>query len=230
MSHSAPKPASITFNLRNGYLRCEAYTPAHSEAVVVLTHGTGTCRTNRYIRQIVNTFYEQQIALITADVLTDYELSDHRCRLDTELVSQRLIMLVSYLKELPLLSDLPLSLLGIGTGADGALAAAARIPSDIKAVAAINGLNVRPEKIKNILPPAIPVLLVHQETLGQAGLPENGFSHGQGNITVKKIFKSDESIPWEAMDEAAGWLCRLHSGENRKFQSLKVPHEMGSAG
>ena len=227
MSDTLLKPGSITFNLRNGYLRCEAYAPARSEAVVLLTHGTGTCRTNRYIRQIVRKFYERRITLIAADLLTSLEVSDHRCRLDTELVSQRLIMLVNYLKELPLFSDLPLTLFGIGTGADGVLSAAARIPGEVKAVAAINALNVQVENLKKIFPPDIPVLIVHQDILGQQGPYENGFSPDHGNITVKKIFRSDETTPWEAMDEAAGWLCSLLSGKKIGSQRVTESYAQG---
>jgi pimeloyl-ACP methyl ester carboxylesterase len=227
MTDTILKPGSITFNLRNGYLRCDAYAPARAEAVVLLTHGTGPCRTNRYITQIVRKFYERRIALIVADLLTSYEVSDHRCRLDTELVSQRLIMLVNYLKELPLFSDLPLTLFGIGTGADGVLSAAARIPGEIKAVAAINGLNVRVENLKKIFPSDIPVLLVNQDVLGQSGSHENGFTPDHGNITVKKIYKSDESTPWEAMDEAAGWLCSLLSGKKIGSQRVTESYAQG---
>ncbi|MFZ9981975.1 MAG: hypothetical protein ACO3FI_08095 [Cyclobacteriaceae bacterium] len=221
------KPGSITFNLRNGYLRCEAYAPAGAEAIVLLTHGTGTCRTNGHIKQIVRKFYEHRIALITADLLTSYEVSDHRCRLDTELVSQRLMMLVNYLRELPLFSDLPLTLFGIGTGADGVLSAAARIPGDIRAVAAINGLNISVEHLKKIFPTDIPVLLLNQDVLGQSGFFENGFSPGHGNIMVKKIFRSDETIPWEAMDEATGWLCGLLTGENSRARRTSELYATG---
>lgn len=225
MTETILKPASITFNLRNGYLRCESYTPANAHAVVVLTHGTGLCRTNRHLRHIVGTFYANRIALVTADVLTAYELADHKCRLDTELVSQRLIMLVQYLRELPLFSDLPVSFIGIGTGADGVLSAAARIPGDISAVAAINGLKINAGNLKKIFPPSLPVLLLQQEVLGQAAPNGNGFTSGNGNIMVKKIFKSDESIPWEAMDEATGWLCHLLIPSKRKVSGLAEMYE-----
>ena len=203
------KPNTLSFNLRNGCLRCEAWVPQQAKAVVVLTHGTGTYRANRNLDRSVKWFYDQHIAFLATDLLTSQEFSDGTLRLNTELVTQRILLLIGYLRDIPLFENLPIVLLGIGTGADGVLSASARIPNQIKAVAAVNGICTKTEMLKKVFPASIPALVLYQETLGQSGANRLSLPAELKNIQFKKIFKSDDSTPWEAIEEATTWLSEI---------------------
>jgi pimeloyl-ACP methyl ester carboxylesterase len=223
MTEILPKPNSLTFHLKNGCLRCEAWVPHQSTALVILTHGTGTYRSNRNLNRTIKWFYDRHIAILATDLLTSHELSNRELRLNTELVTQRIMLLISYLRDLPVFSYLPIALLGVGTGADGALSASARIPHEIKAVAAVNGLDTKAEMLKKVFPATIPALVVHQDTLGQQSTRGLTFPAELKNIRFKKIFKSDDSTPCEAIEEATNWLTenmlekRNHLNHNERY-------------
>ena len=218
------KPKSLTFHLKNGCLRCEAWVPQQAKALVILTHGTGTYRSNRNLNRTIKWFYDQHFAFLATDLLTPHELSDRELRLNTELVTQRIMMLVGYLRDLPVFGFLPFALLGVGTGADGVLSASARMPNEIKAVAAVNGLATKRELLKKIFPTTIPALVLYQETLGQQGLGSLKLPAELRNIRFKKIFRSDDSTPWEAIEEATNWLSetlqemRNHLNHHERYE------------
>lgn len=226
MTESILKPNSLTFNLKNGCLRCEAWVPHQAKALVILTHGTGTYRTNRNMHRTTKWFYDRNIALLATDLLTANELSDRELRLNTELITQRMMMLIGYLRDLPVFGELPIALLGVGTGADGVLATAARMPSEIKAVAAVNGVSTKPEMLKKVFPATIPAMVLHQETLGQQNMPGLNLPAELKNIRFKKIFKSDDSTPYEAIEEASSWLSDS-AVERRNHISQREPYEVG---
>lgn len=224
MNEHGLKPSSITFQVRDGNIRCEAWIPANSHGLIVLTHGTGSYRVNPEITRTTKSLYDRKIAVVAADLLTAKEYSELQNRFNTELVSQRLVMLVRYLEELPVLSYLPVCLLGIGTGADAVLSAASRISHKIKAVSAINGFHHQSNILDSVFPSTVPTLLLYQETLGLNSTNTYCAPLNKSNVSIKKLYKSDETIPLEGIYEATEWLTKIikQSGPGEVIREREV--------
>lgn len=226
MNVSELKPSAITFQVRNGNIRCEAWIPTAARGLVILTHGSGSYRVNPEIIKTAGILYTRKIAIIAADLLTIQEASNHQYRFDTDLISQRLMMLIRYIRELPLFESISVGLLGIGTGADAVICVATRIPDKIRAIAVINGHHHLKSLNNPIFPSTLPALLIQQETLGMSANNNLRPPLNKGNITVKKMFRSEDTIPLEGIQEASEWLCknilRINSGE-----TVRERYELG---
>lgn len=205
------KPSAITFQVRNGSIRCEAWVPAEARGLVILTHGTGSYRINPEILKTIGVLYNRKIAIIAADLLTNQEASEHQYRFDTNLISQRLMMLIRYIGELPVFESISVCLLGIGTGADAVLSVATRIPNKIRAIAAVNGHQHNQSLINPVFPSNLPALVIEQETLGTPANNNLWFPAVKGNVVLKKLFRSEDTIPLEGIEEASQWLCQIIS-------------------
>ena len=208
MIGSALKPSCITFHVRNGSIRCETWIPSDPIGLLILTHGTGSYRVNSDLPRITRMIYDKKIAVVAADFLSPEESADHRFRLNTELVSQRMLMLIQYLSELPVFNSLPVSLLGIGTGANAVLSVVTRIPKKIRSVAAVNGFTGERALMTDHFPLHIPTLILLQETLGHSSSSTIDLPLNKKNIQFRRLYRSDETIPTEGIEEAVEWLTK----------------------
>jgi putative phosphoribosyl transferase len=132
--------------------------PSDTNAFVIFSHGSGSSRfssRNRYVAEILN---KSNIATLLTDLLTEQEDNIYASRFNIDLITSRLITVISHSIHLSDLINLPVGCFGASTGAASALRAAARLTDIVKAVVSRGG---RPDMAGESLPDVIaPTLLI----------------------------------------------------------------------
>lgn len=110
---------------------------------VVFVHGSGSGRGSPRNRQVAAALNERGFATLLFDLLTPAERAEDdrtaRLRFDIELLGDRLVEVITWLRRSYAVARNPLGLYGASTGAAGALVAAARRPDDVAAVVSRGG-------------------------------------------------------------------------------------------
>lgn len=136
--------------------------PASAAGLVVFVHGSGSSRfssRNQYVAKVMN---QAGLATLLFDLLTEEEnqidVTTREYRFDIELLSQRTIATIDWLREQTLLQKLSIGLFGASTGAAAALNAAKARPNEVKCVVSRGG---RPDLAISALPDIlVPTLLI----------------------------------------------------------------------
>src|SRR3972149_1996986 len=117
--------------------------PPAARGVVLFAHGSGSSRfspRNQYVAKALN---KAGLATLLIDLLTreeeDIDTSTGEFRFDIDLLSQRLIGATKWLRENPATRNLAFGYFGASTGAAAALIAAAKTPTEVKAVVSRGG-------------------------------------------------------------------------------------------
>ena len=137
--------------------------PEKAQSLVIFAHGAGSSRLsprNRYVAQYLG---DASIATLLFDLLTlEEERGVVDFRFNIELLTQRLICVIDWIREQKQWKKIPICLFGASTGAAAALCAAARLPSEVQAVVSRGGRPDLAEKmLGNVLCPTL--LLVGQK-------------------------------------------------------------------
>ncbi len=132
--------------------------PADPGGVVVFAHGSGSGRLSPRNNFVARHLQQVGFATLLLDLLTEEEAED-RCNVfDIDLLADRLLMAKDWLAKEPTTRNLGVGYFGASTGAGAALQAAAREPSNIKAVVSRGG---RPDLAESYLPSVTaPTLLI----------------------------------------------------------------------
>jgi dienelactone hydrolase len=136
--------------------------PIDPRGLILFAHGSGSSRhspRNTYVARIL---VEHRFATLLIDLLTpEEEAVDERTahlRFDIDLLAERLVGIIDWIKHEPPLDHLPIGLFGASTGGGAALVAAAARSQDIGAVVSRGG---RPDLADRALPDvAAPTLLI----------------------------------------------------------------------
>ena len=131
--HEIPVPA------RRSILYGDLSVPIGARGVVVFAHGDGSCRHCPRSQHIAQRLCEEGFGTLLLDLLTPEEDCSPQSCLDVLLLSDRLMQAVDWLRQLEDTAHLHVGLLGSGTGAAGALIAAADCPRQIFAVVSRGG-------------------------------------------------------------------------------------------
>lgn len=132
--------------------------PAGSPGVVVFAHGSGSGRFSPRNNFVARHLQQSGLATLLLDLLTEQEADDRRKVFDIDLLADRLLLAKAWLESDPRTSKLGIGYFGASTGAGAALQAAAREPSNIKAVVSRGG---RPDLAEPYLPSVTaPTLLI----------------------------------------------------------------------
>ncbi len=134
--------------------------PADAKGMVLFAHGSGSGRfspRNKYVASVLN---DAGIATLLIDLLTSEEeavdVRTRQYRFDIDLLTERLISAVEWLKEKPRTRKLSLGLFGASTGAAAALIAAAKLPRDVAAVVSRGGRpDLGMEYLKDVKAPTL---------------------------------------------------------------------------
>jgi putative phosphoribosyl transferase len=113
--------------------------PPNAGGVVVFSHGSGSSRFSVRNRQVAGILNTNGFATLLIDLLTNEEDTDTENRFNIELLTMRLVSVISYSIVRSDLRDLPVGLFGASTGAASALKAAAFLPQTVKAVVSRGG-------------------------------------------------------------------------------------------
>lgn len=131
---------------------------ADPRGVVVFAHGSGSGRSSPRNNFVARRLQQDRLATLLLDLLTQQEADDRRKVFDIDLLADRLLLAKAWLESEPRTRNLEIGYFGASTGAGAALQAAAREPSNVKAVVSRGG---RPDLAEPYLPSvAAPTLLI----------------------------------------------------------------------
>jgi putative phosphoribosyl transferase len=144
-----------------GTLEC----PEPADALVVFAHGSGSSRSSPRNRSVAGVLQRHHLGTLLFDLLTGDEAADRRRVFDIELLAQRLIEVLDWLRDssevMRAEGDLGrrrVGLFGASTGAAAALRAAAERPGRVSALVSRGG---RPDLASDSLPHVqAPTLLI----------------------------------------------------------------------
>lgn len=126
--------------------------------VVLFSHGSGSGRfspRNQFVASVLN---QAKIATLLLDLLTQEEDQIYENRFDIDLLTQRLLSAIDWLKKEKTIAGLKIGLFGASTGAASALRAAATLGKEISAVVSRGG---RPDLAQAVLDKVVsPTLLI----------------------------------------------------------------------
>ena len=128
-----------TIQTRGANLPALLTLPTEPVGVVVFAHGSGSSRNsprNQAVAQILNASH---IATVLFDLLTPEEDAAFRTRFDIELLTWRLVRAVEWVRDHPIIPNVPIGLFGASTGAAAAIKAAVLLGDSISAVVSRGG-------------------------------------------------------------------------------------------
>ncbi|PJD95916.1 MAG: alpha/beta hydrolase [Parachlamydia sp.] len=122
--------------------------PPAAAGVVLFAHGSGSSRfspRNNFVADVLN---NAGLATLLIDLLSKQEDENYQTRFDINLLTERLNLVVHWLKKQPDTQHLNIGLFGSSTGAAAALCVAAEMGKDIQAVVSRGG---RPDLALDLL-------------------------------------------------------------------------------
>jgi len=113
--------------------------PDNAKGIVLFAHGSGSSRHSPRNNYVANVLHDSGIGTLLMDLLTPEEDTDYQTRFDIPLLTQRLLIVTSWVWEDALTKNLPVGYFGASTGAAAALQAAAASGKEIRAVVSRGG-------------------------------------------------------------------------------------------
>ena len=160
----APEALKEAVRIAIGNLAVDAdlHVPDRATGLVVFAHGSGSSRFSRRNRAVASALESAGFGTLLLDLLTpDEESVDERTReyrFDIDMLGERVVGAIDWIRTRPDLRDLPVALFGASTGAAAALIAAAARPDAVRAVISRGG---RPDLADRALPNVqAPTLLI----------------------------------------------------------------------
>lgn len=156
-----PSHQEVSIPVGGAPLEADVVLPSRARGTVLFAHGSGSGRhspRNRYVADVLN---RAGLATVLVDLLTveeeRHDLASGHLRFDIDLLADRLVRLVEWLKHQPATAG-AVGLFGASTGAGAALVAAAARRGTVAAVVSRGG---RPDLAGDALPRvAAPTLLI----------------------------------------------------------------------
>lgn len=148
----------IQVEIDNIFLEGMLVIPKQVSGIVLFAHGSGSSRLSPRNNFVASMLHKAGLGTLLIDLLTTKEDKNYAMRFDINLLTQRIIQLVHWLKNQREISQLPIGLFGASTGAAAALMVAAELGSEIAAVVSRGG---RPDLAMTVLNAVIaPTLLI----------------------------------------------------------------------
>jgi dienelactone hydrolase len=136
-------PIEVDIAATDGLLGAALYVPREPLELVIAALASGSARFSTGHRALARSLADAGLAVLLVDLLTPREeagdVGSGRFRFDVELLEERIEAARAWALADPRLADLPVGLLGSGTAAAAAIAAAARRPHPVRAVVARGG-------------------------------------------------------------------------------------------
>ncbi len=132
--------------------------PADPRGVIVFAHGSGSGRLSPRNNFVARHLQQVGLATVLLDLLIEGEEDDRHKVFDIDLLADRLLLTKGWVETEQGTRGLPIGYFGASTGAGAALQAAAREPSNVKAIVSRGG---RPDLAESYLPSVtVPTLLI----------------------------------------------------------------------
>ena len=154
--------ASVRVPIGSRWLEGDIESPLKPHGLVLFAHGSGSSRHSPRNQYVAGVLEQGGFATFLIDLLTEEEDElDRRTahlRFDIEMLAERLVAIIDWLRGRADTAALPLGLFGASTGGGAALVAAAMRPHDVDAVVSRGG---RPDLAGAALPRvSAPTLLI----------------------------------------------------------------------
>lgn len=134
---------AIRVPIGDQWLQGDLGIPGVPHGIVLFAHGSGSSRKSPRNQYVARVLERRGLATLLIDLLTpDEETIDDRTaqyRFDIEMLTDRLVTIVDWLRRRNDTSSLPIGLFGASTGGGAALMAAAARPREIGAVVSRGG-------------------------------------------------------------------------------------------
>ena len=148
----------ITIPLDKIELKGNLRIAERTKGIIIFSHGSGSSRMSSRNNYVADVLLEAGFSSLLFDLLTEEEETIYENRFDIQLLTERLIGVVKWVKKHPETKYRPIGLFGASTGAASALCAASKLPKDIKAVVSRGG---RPDLAISVLASVkVPTLLL----------------------------------------------------------------------
>ena len=132
--------------------------PENAHGLVIFAHGSGSSRLSPRNNFVADILQQGGIATLLIDLLSEKEDRVYENRFNIDLLTERLLQIIQWLKTQREAKGLPIGLFGASTGAASALKIAAALPQEIKAVVSRGG---RPDLALDVVTKVIaPTLLI----------------------------------------------------------------------
>jgi fermentation-respiration switch protein FrsA (DUF1100 family) len=199
--------------------------PERTYALVVFAHGSGSSRLSPRNRAVAEALNEQGIATLLFDLLTEEEEADRANVFDIPLLAERLVHVVRWLEQEPVVSSLPVGLFGASTGAAAALVAAARLGDRVGAVVSRGGRpDLAGDGLDQVRTPTL--LIVGGSDFGVIELNEQAFARLRGPKSLEIVAGASHLFPEPGALEAviahaARWFERYLGSSPHRDEAVR---------
>lgn len=122
--------------------------PKSAQGIVLFAHGSGSSRLSPRNNFVADTLNDAGLATLLIDLLSKQEDEIYQTRFDIGLLTERLNIVIQWLRNQPHTQNLELGVFGSSTGAAAALRVAAEARNEVKAVVSRGG---RPDLAMDVL-------------------------------------------------------------------------------
>jgi dienelactone hydrolase len=137
------KNFSVRIPIGPHHLQGDLALPPEPHGLVLFAHGSGSSRHSPRNQYVAGVLEQEGFATLLIDLLTEEEevvdARTGRLRFDIEMLAERLVAIIDWIRRRPDTSALPIGLFGASTGGGAALVAAATRPHDVDAVVSRGG-------------------------------------------------------------------------------------------
>lgn len=189
--------------------------PADPRGVVVFAHGSGSGRLSPRNTFVAHHLQQVGLATVLLDLLTEEEADDRHKVFDINLLADRLLLAKHWVETEERTRGLPIGYFGASTGAGAALQAAAREPSNLKAIVSRGG---RPDLAEPYLPSVTASTLLIVGGLDEPVIEMNQAAYDLLTCEKKLIIVPGATHLFEELgtleqvaEQAARWFARYLS-------------------
>lgn len=181
--------------------------PDHAEGLVLIVQVGWPERQTARIERLVSALQKQGLATLSFELFTAAEIADRTSAYDLKLMSERVRAARAAVREIDMLAELPICLLGLANGAAAALQFATLPNAEIAAIACCGG---RPDLARDALPRVRTPTLIVTGDRDEAVLDFNraAWARLEGPKRLSEIAGAGQFLEGAAaLDQAAGQIA-----------------------
>lgn len=227
-----PIMKSVRVPIGDQWLDGDLIIPDDPQGLVLFAHGSGSSRHSPRNQFVARALQQRNLATLLIDLLTsDEEAIDSRTghlRFDIEMLADRLVAIIEWLRTQHNTSALPIGLFGASTGGGAALMAAAAQPDQVGAVVSRGG---RPDlagsALSRVNTPTLLIVGGHDTPVIQ--MNRDAMAQMPGKVTLEivpgatHLFEEPGTLERVA-DLAGHWFTRwLTVAPSTSSENIRVP-------
>jgi pimeloyl-ACP methyl ester carboxylesterase len=193
--------------------------PPRPRAIVLFAHGSGSSRHSRRDQTVANALVDVGLATLLFDLLTDRESTidaqTAALRFDVDLLSERVVSAIDWIRSHAPVADLPLALSGASTGAAAAFVAAAARSEHVDAIVSRSGrLGLAGPSLERVSAPVLLIVGGEDPTVVRDNQHARAHLGGGSALVLVRgathLFEEPGALD-EVARVTAGWLERRYA-------------------